>query len=91
MKNLVCFIEGRSEKEMLKGIFLKLLPQNIRPFYIVFEGKQDLEKKITKRLNGWQQPNSVFMILLDQDQEKCKLVKQRVVDKCQKLQSKKGE
>ena len=90
MKNLVFFVEGRSEKEMLKGILPKLLSQNIKPFYIVFEGKQDMENKFTKRLNGWQKPNSVFVILLDQDQEDCKLIKKRIVKKCQQSQHKRG-
>lgn len=39
MKYLVCFLEETSAKEMLKGILPRLLPDDIEPRYIVFEGK----------------------------------------------------
>ena len=86
MKNLVFLLEGRSEKEMLKGFLPRFLPENIKPFYIVFEGKQDLESKLMNRLKGWNKPDSAFVILLDQDQEDCHRIKKRLIDKCQQCQ-----
>ena len=83
MKNLVFLLEGRSEKEMLEGFLPKILPYKIQTDYIVFEGKKSLEKKLIQRLNGWNKPDSAFVILLDQDQENCKHIKKRLLDKCQ--------
>ena len=39
MTQLVIFLEEPSEKEMLKGLLPRFLPENIYPIYIVFEGK----------------------------------------------------
>ena len=44
MKNLVCFLEEPSAKEMLEGVLPRLLPADVKFTYIVFEGKQDLKK-----------------------------------------------
>ena len=87
MKNLVFFLEERSAKEMLKKFIPRLFPDRVNPICIVFNGKQDLEKKLIKRLNGWNKPRSVFVILVDQDQENCKSVKQRLIEKCDKSKS----
>jgi hypothetical protein len=53
----------------------KVLPDDIHPRYVVFEGKQDLEKQLEKRLRGWCFPNSCFVILRDQDHQDCFAVK----------------
>ena len=88
MKNLVFLLEGSSEKAMLEGFLPKILSKNIQVSYIVFEGKRDLEKKLTKRINGWNKPDSAFVILLDQDQEICKHIKNRLLDKCKQCRKK---
>jgi DNA polymerase III alpha subunit len=49
----------------------------------VFDGKQDLEKQLVRKLRGWLAPDSVFLILRDQDAEDCDKVKRRLVDLCQ--------
>ena len=87
MKNLVFFLEERSAKEMLKKFIPRLLSDEVRPYYVPFNGKRDLETKLVKRLSGWQTPDSVFVILLDQDNENCKSVKQRLIKKCENLAS----
>ena len=46
MSNLVCLLEEPSAEEMLKGVLPRFLPDNIQVKYIVFEGKQDLEKQL---------------------------------------------
>ncbi len=73
MKNLVFFLEGPSEKEMLKGILPNILNSKIEitPYYIVFQGKQDLEKNLRKKLIGWNKPDSAFLVLRDQDAKIC--------------------
>ena len=59
MKTIVFFLEEPSAKEMLAGLLPRILPENILIRFIVFRGKQDLEKNLKKKLNGWRLPNSV--------------------------------
>lgn len=80
-KSLVCLLEEPSAKEMLKGILPNLLPQEIEIQYIVFEGKQDLDNQLEKRLKGWQTPNSVFLVMRDKDAGDCMKIKQALVEK----------
>ena len=48
----------------------------------MFEGKQDLEKQLVRRLRGYQAKDARFVVLRDQDAADCKLVKSRLVNKC---------
>jgi hypothetical protein len=77
----VCLLEEPSAMEMLKGILPRLLPQTIEVKYIVFEGKQDLDKRLERRLKGWQQANSVFLVLRDKDSGNCIQIKQQLAEK----------
>ena len=58
MKELVFLLEERSAEEMLKQILPKILPKEISCRYISFEGKQDLEKNIERKIKGWLRPDS---------------------------------
>jgi hypothetical protein len=79
---LVCFLEERSADAMVQTIFPKILPENIfLEKSIIFEGKQDLEKNITNKLKFWRKPNTLFLILRDQDSEDCQIVKNRLLEK----------
>jgi len=85
MKNLVCFLEEPSAKEMLQGILPRLLPgygSTWRCIPIVFEGKQDLEGQIVRKLRGWRMPDSVFLIMRDKDAADCKAVKEKLCALC---------
>jgi len=82
MKNLVCFLEEASACEMLRGLLPRLLPDDVQCHYIVFEGKQDLEKQIVKRLRGWLTPDSAFLVMRDQDAADCRAVKNRLAALC---------
>ncbi len=75
MLNLVCLLEEPSAKNTLQAIFPKILPAGVYPRYIVFEGKQDLEKHIQKRMQYYNEPNSVFLVMRDQDSGDCHLIK----------------
>ena len=86
MKNLVFFLEGYSEKEMLEGLVPRLLNNpEVNVQYITFQGKQDLEKKFSDRLKGWLKPDSAFIVLVDQDKEDCKQLKERLLDECENM------
>lgn len=84
MKTIVFFLEEPSAKEMLKGLLPRLLPDEIKRRYVVFQGKQDMEKQLEKRLRGWQLPDSVFVVLRDQDSGDCHDVKERLVELCRR-------
>ena len=82
MKNLVCFLEEPSAREMLKGILPKMLPDDVLCHYIVFEGKQDMDKQLGRKLRGWNKPETAFLVIRDQDSSDCKEVKNRLADVC---------
>lgn len=81
MKNLVFMLEEPSAKDLLQGLIPRLCPRGPEVHYLVFEGKQDLEKQLTRKLRGWMRPESVFVVLRDQDAAAdCKAVKARLRD-----------
>ncbi len=82
MRTLVLFLEEPSAKAMLEGLLPRILPSRMELRFIVFEGKQDLEKQLERRLAHWQAPDSLFVVLRDQDAGDCREIKQRLVDKC---------
>lgn len=84
MRTLVFFLEEASAREMLKGLLPRFLPPDVESRFVVFEGKQDLEKQLEKKLRGWQQPDSLFVVLRDQDAGDCRQVKAGLVKKCRK-------
>ena len=55
--------------------------------YITFQGKQDLENKFHNRLKGWLKPDSVFVVLVDQDGENCKKLKRKLLNQCGNINS----
>ncbi len=52
MIHLVFCLEEPSAREMLKGLLSRILPDDVYPDYIVFEGKQDLMNQLARRLRG---------------------------------------
>ena len=83
MITLVFFLEEPSAKAMLEGLLPRLFPAEVVPRFVVFEGKQDLEKQLERRLRGWLLPDSVFVVLRDQDTGPCGPIKKRLVAMCQ--------
>jgi hypothetical protein len=82
MITLVFFLEEPSAREMLIGVLPKILPDHIVPRFVVFEGKQDLEKQLVRKLKHWRSPNSKFFVLRDQDSGDCRLIKRNLLEKC---------
>lgn len=81
MINLVCFLEEPSAAEMLKGIVPRLCPSGVNLIPIPFEGKQDLEKQLERKIRNWQMPDSVFLVMRDQDAGDCVVIKTALADK----------
>ena len=83
MKEIVFLLEEESAKAMLEGLLPRILDAQIRTRFIPFEGKQDLEKQLVKRIRGYQNPHARFIVLRDQDrQPDCRVLKQSLLDKC---------
>lgn len=82
VKTIVFFLEEPSAREMLEGLLPRVLPATAQIRYLVFQGKQDLEKNLVKRLRGWQLPDSVFVVMRDQDAGDCHAVKRKLADLC---------
>ena len=82
MTTLVFFLEEESAKFMLESFLPKIIPDEYETQFIVFEGKSDLDKKITKRLKYWRKPDCKFVVLRDQDNADCKVVKNDLLEKC---------
>lgn len=48
-----------------------MLPQLAEPDYsvryVTFNGKQDLDKQLVRTLRSWRSPDTIFVVLRDQD------------------------
>lgn len=86
MTELVFCLEEESAKAMLEGVLPRLLPEVEFVFkYIVFQGKQDLEKQLLRKLRGYCNTEARFIVLRDQDSNpNCVEVKRKLVDLCVK-------
>lgn len=85
MITLVLFLEEPSAKALLEGLLPRLLPmRDISLRFVVFEGKQDLEKQIVRKIRVWRLPDTRFVVLRDQDSADCQDVKESLVKLCQK-------
>lgn len=71
MTELVFFLEEPSAREMLEGLLERLIPPAISRRYVVFEGKQDLHKRLQQRLRGWLNEDACFVVLRDKDSGDC--------------------
>lgn len=83
MRRLIFLLEEPSAEEMLKGILPRILPEGVYPEYKIFEGKQDLEKRLPIILRAWRVPDCSFIVMRDQDSGDCFVVKQRLLTLCQ--------
>lgn len=82
MKCLACMLEESSAEEMLKGVLSRILPEeefDLR--FVTFEGKQDLEKNIERKLRSWRRPETFFLVMRDQDAGDCHKIKKSLTEK----------
>jgi len=84
MRELVFFLEEESAKALLTGLLPRLLPTDrpIETRFIVFEGKQDLDRQIERKLRGYLNRRASFIVLRDQDRADCRKVKRALVARC---------
>lgn len=83
MKELVFLLEEVSAQAMLEGLLPRLLPEHVATRFIVFEGKQDLEKQLVRKVRGYRNPEARFIVMRDQDSHPdCIAVKTKLTELC---------
>jgi hypothetical protein len=82
MRTLVFCLEEPSAKAMLQGLLPRLLPADVEVQYMVFEGKQDLHKRLAPRIRHWLKTDTRFVVLRDQDSGDCRALKQELRELC---------
>lgn len=83
MRELVFLLEEASAKAMLESLLPRLLVQETIFRCIPFEGKQDLEKQLVRKIRGYQNEQARFIVLRDQDSHPdCTAVKRKLLDLC---------
>lgn len=85
MRELVFLLEERSSKALLESLLPRCLSIEIGFRLVPFEGKQDLEKQLERRIRAYRNPHARFIVLRDQDSHPdCKKLKQSLSDYCMK-------
>ncbi|MBL0508517.1 DUF4276 family protein [Aeromonas caviae] len=85
MKELVFMLEEPSAKAMLESVLPRFLDDTITTRIFYFEGKQDLEKNVVRKIQLYQNPNARFIVIRDQDsQPNCMVTKNKLLDLCKK-------
>lgn len=81
MKRIVFLLEEPSLAALLGELLPRLFPA--LPFHCVpHEGKQDLERSITRKLRAWREPGVRFIVVRDNDGADCVVVKRALVALC---------
>lgn len=84
MRELVFLLEERSAEAMLEMLLPRILSKGIQFRCIPFEGKQDLEKQMVRKIRAYQNENARFIVLRDQDSHPdCKAVKRKLIELCE--------
>lgn len=83
MRELVCLLEEPSARAMLDTLLPRVLDARIQPRLIAFEGKQDLERQLIRKIRHYQNPHARFLVLRDQDSAPdCRTVKADLLARC---------
>ena len=84
MRELVFLLEEDSARAMLEGLLPRMLHASVHVRIITFEGKQDLEKQLARRIRGYINPQARFLVLRDQDSAPdCVVVKRKLMMLCE--------
>lgn len=82
MSTLVALVEEPSAALFLKAVLPSVLPAEVQLQTIAFQGKQDLERGLVRKLRAWMRPDSKFLVIRDRDSEDCVIVKKRLENLC---------
>ena len=81
-QEVVFFLEERSAEALLSTVVPRLLPDSAPFRCIVFEGKQDLDRSLVRRMKRYLNSGARFVVLRDQDLGNCKEIKEALRGKC---------
>lgn len=83
MRELVFLLEEPSAKAMLESLLPRMLNEAIGFRCIPFEGKQDLERQLVRKIRAYQNDQARFIVMRDQDSHPdCKAVKSNLLTLC---------
>lgn len=83
MNELVFCLEELSAQRFLESLLVRINTENVPVRYLVFEGKQDLELQLARKMKGYRNPNAIFIVMRDQDASPdCAEIKQNLIDIC---------
>ena len=82
MKELVFLLEEASAKALLESLLPRFLDVAVHSRFVTFEGKQDLERQLERKLRGYVNPEARFLVMRDQDSADCHRVKATLLAKC---------
>lgn len=82
IEHVVFLLEEPSAQDFLEGLLPSLGVGHLTFHFLVFEGKQDLEKRMVLRMKRWLRPNTYFIVMRDQDSGDCMLIKSRLKALC---------
>ncbi|HCB13426.1 MAG TPA: hypothetical protein DEP36_07660 [Gammaproteobacteria bacterium] len=82
MSEWVFFLEEASARAMLEGLLPRIAPQCVDVRYIVFDGKQDMEKQLVRRMRDYRNRGARFFVIRDQDSGDCLAIKERLQQFC---------
>jgi hypothetical protein len=86
MKTIAVFLGDPSAKVMLEGFINAHFNYDPAEFdfrYCVHEGKQDLDKHLKNRIKYWKTPETVFVVMRDQDSGDCLAIKRKLKAECE--------
>jgi hypothetical protein len=87
MSDVVFFLEETSARVLLEGIWSRLVGPElpVHPQYRVFDGKQDLERQLERKLRGFHDREACIIVMRDQDRDPdCRTVKQNLREICER-------
>ena len=84
MRHLVALVEEQSAALFLEAVLPSVLPKDVCLRCVPFEGKQDFESNIERKIRNWRMPDTKFLLIRDRDSEDCVEVKKRISSICKR-------
>lgn len=83
MREMVFLLEEPSAKAMLESLLPRMLDSSIEFKLLAFEGKQDLEKQMVRKIRSYLNPQARFIVMRDQDaMPDCVVIKNALLARC---------
>ena len=83
MREMVFLLEELSAKAMLESLLPRMLDSSIEFKLLAFEGKQDLEKQMVRKMRNYINPHARFIVMRDQDaMPDCLVIKNVLLTRC---------